>query len=105
MSSGDGVMSLRTTITVLVLATIAGASSGCRSGEPIDYETAMTLVKDRNTEPVKLTFSASLPTDARPNVADAYNQLISAHVLACTTTAAMGKICQPGPAGDALTQV
>src|SRR5690242_12482567 len=98
-------MSLRSTITVCVLAAIAGTSSGCRHSEPIDYDTAMTLVKDRNTEPVKLTFSASPPVDARPNVTDAYNQLISAHVLTCTTTAGMGKICQPGSAGEALTQV
>lgn len=98
-------MRLKTVVTVCALAAIAAVSSGCRSGDPIDYETAMGLIRDRNTEPVKLTFSASPPANAGPTVADAYTALIDAHVIACTTTAAMGQICQPGPAGDALTQV
>src|SRR5260370_37014140 len=97
-------MSSKTTLSMCALAVIAALSSGCRSGEPIDYETAMSLVRDRNTEPVKLTFSASPPPNAGPSVTDAYNALIDAHVIACTSTPAMGKICQPGPAGDALTQ-
>jgi hypothetical protein len=102
---GDGVMSLKTAVSVCVLAAFATVSSGCRSGEPIDNETAMNLIKDRNTDPVKLTFSASPPQNASATVTDAYTQLIDAHVITCTTTVGMGKICQPGPAGDAVTQV
>src|SRR2546423_1541349 len=98
-------MSLKTTASVCLLATIAALSIGCRGGDPIDYETAMSLIKDRNTEPIKLTFSASPPSNAGPSVMDAYSQLIDAHVITCTSTQVMGKICQPGPAGDALTQV
>jgi hypothetical protein len=97
-------MQLRTTAYAL-LAVTAIISSGCHTAEPIDYETAMNLIKDRNTEPVKLTFSASPPSNAGPSMTEAYNQLIDAHVIACTTTPAMGKICQPGPTGDSLTQV
>jgi len=101
-------MRLKITVSACALAVIAAVSSGCRS-EPIDYETAMNLVKDRNTEPVQLTFSAWPPAHAGsrplcPTVADAYARLMDAHLITCTTTAALGKIYQPGPAGDALTR-
>jgi len=98
-------MSLKTIVSICVLTALAAVLSGCRSSEPLDYETAMGLVKERSTEPVKLTFSASPPANGDAAVTDAYARLIDAHVITCTTTAAMGKICQPGPAGDALTQV
>ena len=97
-------MNFKTVIPVFALAAIATLSSGCHVGDPINYETAMSLVKDRNPEPVKLTFSASPPPNADSKIIDAYNRLVDAHVLTCTVTA-MGKICQPGPAGEALTQV
>jgi hypothetical protein len=98
-------MNLKTVVSVCALAAIASVSSGCRSGEPIDNDTAMSLLKDRTTEPIRLTFSASPPENGGAAVTDAYNQLIDAHVITCTKTAGMGKICQPGPAGEAVTQV
>ena len=79
---------------------------GCGGGNPLDPDTAMALLKDRNTEVVKFTFSASPPPTADdPRVTRAYDRLIDAHVIQCTSTSAMGKICQPGPAGEAITLV
>ena len=77
--------------------------SGCGS-DPLDYDTAMGLLKDKNTEPVKLTFSASIPRGNDIRLSEAYGQLIDAHVLACTENPAMGEICRPGPSGDAISQ-
>lgn len=88
-----------------VLAALATVSTGCSGGDPLDYETAMTLVKERQTDPVKLTFSAAPPVHAGANVTDAYARLTDAHVINCTTTEAMGKICEPGPAGEDITPV
>jgi hypothetical protein len=98
-------MRLPTLSLACVLA--AGAIlSGCRGGNPLDADTAMALLKDRNTEVVKFTFSASPPrTAADPRVTQAYDRLIDAHVIQCTSTEAMGKVCQPGPAGEAITLV
>jgi hypothetical protein len=38
-----------------------------------------------------------------PKVVRAYQRLIDAHVIQCQTTS-VGAICEPGPAGDTLTQ-
>jgi hypothetical protein len=75
------------------------------SGDPLNYEQAMSLLKDRNSEPVKITFSAtpriSPASDAR--ITRAYDRLMEEHVLACENTPALGMVCQPGPAGEELT--
>lgn len=84
-------------------AALAAMLSGCRTGNPIDYDTAVALLKDRNVEPLKLTFSAAPPRDGDLRVQQAYDRLIDAHVIACSDTESMGRICQPGPAGEALT--
>lgn len=77
----------------------------CAHRDLIDSDTAASLLKDRNTETVKLTFSAAPPRSGESEtVAKAYDRLADAHVLTCATTESMGKICQPGPAGDAVTQ-
>ena len=87
------------------LATLVAVLSGCRQNDLIDTDTAASLLKDRNTETVKLTFGASPPRSGEQEmVARAYDRLADAHVLTCTATDALGKICQPGPAGDAVTQ-
>ena len=89
-----------------VLEALAAVSIGCSGGDPLDYETAMSLVKERQTDPISLTFSASPPAQGGANITDAYARLVDAHVITCTNTEAMGKICQPGPAGEsALTPV
>jgi len=92
---------------VCVAATVATLLlASCRNGDPIDYDTAISLLKDRNTEAVKLTFSASPPPGSlNPRVAQAYDQLIDAHILTCQNTEGLGKLCEPGPAGDAVVQV
>ena len=76
---------------------------GCRGGDPLNADTAMALLKDRNAETVKISFGASPPRDAGDAVADAYKRLTDSHVIQCSETQGLGKICQPGPAGDALT--
>jgi hypothetical protein len=95
---------MRLPILSLACAIAAGAIlSGC-GGNPLDADTAMALIKDRNTEVVKFTFSASPPRTANdPQITRAYERLIQDHVIQCTSTEAMGKICQPGPAGEAIT--
>jgi len=91
--------------SLCVLAALATISTGCSGGDPLDYETAMSLVKERQTDPVKLTISASPPAHGGAAVTDAYVRLMDAHVINCTTTEVMGKICQPGPAGEEITPV
>lgn len=78
--------------------------AGCAS-EPLDYDTALGLVKERSSDPVKLTFSAS-PQYSRsdPKVKRYYDQLIEGHVIMCETNGAVGLLCQPGPAGDLVSQ-
>ena len=98
-------MKTRSALRLCGLATLAVVLTGCRQGELIDSDTAASLLKDRNTETVKLTFSASPPRSGQDvTVGRAYDRLVEAHVLTCAATEAMGKICQPGPAGDAVTQ-
>jgi hypothetical protein len=77
----------------------------CGGGDPLDYETAMSLARDHNTVPVKVTFSASPRYEAMDvRVNHAYQQLMEANVLKCGETPRLGTICTPGPAGDELTQ-
>lgn len=103
--SGNIVFSPKNLCVCAVMAATAWLS-GCRAGDPIDYETAMSLLKDRNTETVKLTFSASPPAaTASTRATQAYDQLVDAHVLNCQSTTTLGKLCQPGPAGDGVVQV
>jgi hypothetical protein len=98
-------MDTKRVLCVCGLATLAAVLSGCRQADLIDTDTAASLLKDRNTETVKLTFSASPPRSGEDVMAGrAYDRLVDANVLTCATTEAMGKICQPGPAGDAVTQ-
>jgi len=91
------------TFRVLALCLAAAGLSGC-GGDPLDYETAMNLMRDRK-DPVRTTFSATIPlqsTDAQ--LIWAYQKLVYGHVIECKTTTAVGTLCEPGPAGDALTQ-
>jgi hypothetical protein len=99
-------MRLPTSLSICALATVAAMVSGCRGGDPLDADTAMALLRERNMEAVKFTFNTTPPRptdDAR--VVQAYARLIDAHVIECTATEALGKICQPGPAGEALSLV
>jgi hypothetical protein len=88
----------RLTIPALALCLIA-----C-GGAPLDYDTAINLLRERTAEPVRTSISASPRFDGEdPQVARAYQRLMEAHVIECKSTS-VGSVCEPGPAGDTLTQ-
>lgn len=73
------------------------------SDTPLDYETAMVVLKDANNEVLRVKFSAT-PRAPDPNVMSAYRDLNASHVLDCKDTARVGVLCVPGPAGDIVGQ-
>jgi len=90
---------LRTPILALALVL-----TGC-GGDPLDYQTALDLLRERTTDPLRISFSASPQLDAQQGeVKEAYQRLIDDHVIQCKTSRDVGTLCEPGPAGDALTQ-
>lgn len=93
--------------SLMSLCVLWGAMlGGCHKSQPIDADTAMDLLRDRNTDPIKMAFSASPPSEtADSRVRSAYDRLADAHVIKCTETRVIGTICEPGPAGEGLTQV
>src|SRR5258707_15697998 len=91
-------------VFVLFVSVTAGCLSGC-GGDPLNYETAMNLLRERATDPVRTSFSASPRFETQdPKVSQAYQRLQDAHVIQCKTSAGVGTICEPGPAGEAITQ-
>jgi hypothetical protein len=77
---------------------------GC-GGDPLQYETALNLLRERATDPVRTTFSASPRFETQdPRVNVAYQRLQDAHVIECKPGTGVGTICEPGPAGEAITQ-
>ena len=78
--------------------------TSCSHSE-LDYDTAMSLMRDHAVDPVKITFSSS-PRFAEhdPKIRQSYNQLVDGHVLACQTNELVGLICESGPAADGLSQ-
>ncbi len=95
-------MSLKFFLYLGTAVALTATLSGCRTGTSIDYDTAVALLKDRNVEPVKLTFSASPPRNEDQRVQQAYERLADAHVIVCADAQSIGKMCEPGPAGEAL---
>ena len=76
---------------------------GCAS-EPLDYQTALDLLRDQKLEALKITFSASPRlADTDPKIKEAYGQLIEGHVLDCQPNETVGTLCQPGSAGSAIS--
>jgi len=74
-------------------------------GDPLDYQTALDLLRDRTSDTLRISFSASPQLDtAQPETAEAYQHLIDDHVIQCKKSHEVGTLCEPGPAGDALTQ-
>jgi hypothetical protein len=64
----------------------------------------MNLMRDQKSEPLKVTFSASPRLgETDPKIKAAYEQLVQGHVLDCQPNAAVGTLCQPGPAGGAIS--
>src|SRR5258707_13072257 len=97
-------MRFRTQVAVLSISIATGFLSSC-GGDPLDYETAMNLLRERATDPVRTSFSASPHFETQdPKVNEAYRRLQDAHVIQCKTSAGVGAICEPGPAGDAIAQ-
>src|ERR1700737_478193 len=77
---------------------------GCGGGDPLDSETALALIRDRNTDPVQAKFSATPQFDRQDNrMAQAYQRLMAAHVIECHTSS-LGTICEPGVSGTGITQ-
>jgi len=71
---------------------------------PLDYDTALSLLRDRAADPIRISFSASPSLDdPDTETARAYQRLIDEHVIQCKKTPAVGTLCEPGPAGDALS--
>ena len=90
--------------SALVAFGLALGLSGC-AGDPLDYETALNLLRERTMDPVKTSFSASPQFDQQPAaVSEAYQRLMDAHVIVCNKKLVVGMVCEPGPAGDALVQ-
>jgi hypothetical protein len=88
----------RVTIPAVVLCLTA-----C-GGAPLDYDTALNLLRERAADPVRTSISASPRFENEdPKVVQAYQRLIEAHVIECKATS-VGSVCEPGPAGDLLTQ-
>ena len=90
--------------TSSVVFGLAVCLTGC--GEyPLDYETALNLLRERTSDPVKTSFSASPQFDKQEKaVSEAYQRLMDEHVIVCKKNTDLGAICEPGPAGDALAQ-
>jgi hypothetical protein len=87
----------------LTIPALAFCLTAC-GGEVLDYETAINLLRERAADPVRTSISASPSFESQdPKVVRAYQRLIDAHVIQCRSTA-IGAICEPGPAGDTLTQ-
>jgi hypothetical protein len=91
-------MRSRLAMPVLVLCLTA-----C-GGAVLDYETAINLLRERAADPVRTSISASPRFENQdPKVVRAYQRLMDAHVILCSSTS-VGAICEPGPAGDTITQ-
>jgi hypothetical protein len=91
--------------TCRIVLICAWGLAGCGGGgEPLDYETARSVVRDRSMEPIKATFSSSPRFDTSdPRIKSAYQQLMESHVLECNVTVGLAT-CVPGAAGDVLKQ-
>lgn len=87
-----------------IALSLAACLIGC-GGDPLDYETAMNLLRERTTDPVRISFSASPHFENQdPGVSEAYQRLMGEHVIQCKKNTGTATICEPGAAGDALTQ-
>jgi hypothetical protein len=95
-------MIIRPRVAVLLIAAICLSSCG---GDPLDYETAMNLLRERAVDSIRTSFSASPHFETQDQkVTFAYQRLQEAHVIQCKNSAGVGLFCEPGPAGDAISQ-
>jgi len=97
-------MSPRPTSRTLLCCLPLFALIACGGGEPLDYDTAMNLMRDRS-DVVRISFSAAPRFNSSDSqLARAYQKLVDGRIIQCKNTEAMGILCEPGPAGDALKQ-
>src|SRR3982074_3151675 len=97
-------MHVKPRLFVLIASIAALCLSSC-GGDPLDYETALNLLRERAADPVRTSFSASPHFESQdPKLNLAYQRLQDAHVIQCKASAGVGTMCEPGPAGDAITQ-
>lgn len=95
---------MRSNVLLLFVSLASGCLTGC-GGVSLDYDTAMNLLRERTNDPVRTSFGAAPRSDKEdPKVADAYKRLIDGHVLRCSANTSVGTLCEPGPAGDMLSQ-
>jgi hypothetical protein len=87
-------------MTRILLCMVLLLLDGCVQST-IDYDTAMSLLKRHELEPVRIAFSASprFAQDEYSTLKSAYESLAAAHVLDCRDDKVLGVLCQPGPAG------
>lgn len=92
-------------VPVLGVALFAAFQAGCGGGDPLRYEEAMNLMRERTADTVKTSFSASPHFDNQePKVVESYKKLMDAHVIDCKANPAVGMLCEPGAAGAGITQ-
>jgi hypothetical protein len=71
--------------SAVVTLTVA-CLTGC-GGDPLDYATAMDLLRERTTDPVRTSFSAAPHFENRdPGVLQAYQRPMDEHVIQCIRT-------------------
>src|SRR5437868_4305028 len=91
---------MRSWFAMLVLVLCLTACGGAL----LDYETAINLLRERAADPVRTNIRASPRFENQDSkVARAYQRLMEAHVIQCNSTS-VGAVCEPGPAGDTITQ-
>jgi len=101
---GEYLIGRHEALLLYIVLALAACLVGC-GGDPLDYDTAMNLLRERTTDPVRTSFSATPHFQNQdPAVSEAYQRLMAEHVIQCKKNDRVGTICEPGPAGDALTQ-
>src|SRR5690348_12657394 len=97
-------MSSRPTSRILLCSLPILILAACGGGEPLDYDNAMNLMRDRS-DVVRISFSAAPRFNSSDSqLARAYQKLVDGRLIQCKNTEAMGILCEPGPAGEALKQ-
>jgi hypothetical protein len=97
-------MYLRSGVAALFVSIVAVFLGSC-GADALDYETAINLLRERATDPVRTTFSASPQFETQDQKVNlAYLRLQDAHVIECKNTQGAGTFCEPGPAGEAISQ-
>lgn len=95
---------MRSKFSLPLLSLAAACLTGC-GGDPLDYDTAMNLLRDRTNDPVRTSFTASPRSENQdPKITEAYKRLTDGHVIVCKQNTSVGTLCEPGPAGDMLSQ-